>query len=88
MYRLRWSRRAMDELADQWIQGDSSARDRITAAVFTVERRLRLDAAHEGESRESGRRILFEPPLAVTFRVERDGDTVSVIQVRVFREKR
>ena len=30
---------------------------------------------------------MFEPPLAVTFRIEADGRTVSVLHVRLFRKK-
>ncbi len=87
MYRVRWERRALDELADQWVGAHSSERQAITAAVHKIDERLRADAASEGESRAEGRRIVFEPPLAVTFRVEADGRTVSVLQVRLYRRK-
>jgi len=86
-YRVRWERRALDELADQWLQAESAKREAITAAVPRIDRRLQADAVNEGESRADGRRIMFEPPLAVTFRIEADGRTVSVLHVRLFRKK-
>ncbi len=37
-----------------------------------------------GESRPGGRRITFVAPLAVRFQIEADGQTVTVLQVRLF----
>ena len=59
----------------------------ITAAVPRLEERLRLDAAHEGESRAGGLRVMFEPPLAVTFRVDAGSRIASVLDVRLFRRR-
>jgi hypothetical protein len=87
MYRVRWERRALDELTDHWIQADSLQRRATTAAVHRIDKRLQADAPDEGESRAQGRRIVFEPPLAVTFRIEPDGRTVSVLQARFFRRR-
>lgn len=87
MYGVRWARRAMDELADHWTQADAAVRRDITAAVPRFEERLRLDAAHEGESRASGFRVMFEPPLAVTFRVDATSQIASVLHVRLFRRR-
>jgi hypothetical protein len=88
MFRIRWERRALNELADLWAKGDSAERRAITAASHTIEQRLRRDPLNEGESRSGGRRITFAPPLAVTFRIEADGHTVSVLHVRVFRKRK
>lgn len=49
-YRVRWERRALDELADQWLQAESAKREAITAAVPRIDRRLQADAVNEGES--------------------------------------
>ena len=87
MYRIRWARRAMDELADHWTQAEPAVRHDITAAVPRLEERLRLDAAHEGESRASGLRVMFEPPLTVTFRVHAGAQIASVLHVRLFRRR-
>ena len=83
MFRIRWQRRALDELTDLWTQADSALRQAITAASHTIDQRLQADPNNEGESRSRGRRIGFVPPLAVIFRVEADGQTVSVLQVRL-----
>jgi hypothetical protein len=88
MFRVRWERRALDELTDLWTQADSALRQDITAASHTIDRRLARDPLNEGESRPRGRRITFIPPLAVFFRVENDGQTVSVLHLRLFRPAR
>jgi hypothetical protein len=86
-YRVEWLQSALDELATIWTQADSVRRQAITAASHTLDQRLRNDPFNEGESRPKGRRITFVPPLAVTFRLEFDGQTVSVLQVRMFRQR-
>jgi polyribonucleotide nucleotidyltransferase len=88
MFRTRWERRALNELAALWAKGDSAERQAITAASHTIEQRLIRNAVNEGESRSGGRRIAFAPPLAVTFRIEADGHTVSILHVRVFRKRK
>lgn len=88
MFRVRWERRAVDELTTLWTQADSIQRQAITAASHELDQRLRNDPYAEGESRSKGRRITFVPPLAVTFRIEPDGQTASVLQIRVFRPRR
>jgi hypothetical protein len=87
MYRVEWLQSALDELADQWTRANSAERQAITTASHAMERRLAEDPASEGESRPSGRRITFIPPLAITFRVNADARTVWVVQVRVFRRR-
>lgn len=54
-----------------WIAADSATRDQVTRAVAEIDRELQRDAAHAGESRDSGRRILIEEPLGAYFRVDR-----------------
>jgi plasmid stabilization system protein ParE len=87
MFRVRWERRALDELTRLWTQADSATRQAITTASHTIDQRLRQNPQQEGESRPRGRRIAFIPPLAVVFRVEADGQTVSVLQIRLFRRR-
>ena len=82
MFRVKWRRTALDELADIWMQADSTERKAITAASQEIDRRLSRDPANQGESRSGGRRILFEPPLSVVFQLEADGQTVTVLRVR------
>jgi len=87
MFRVRWERRALDELANLWSQADPASRQAITTASHAVDQHLQRDPNQEGESRFQGRRITFVAPLAVVFRVEPDGQTVSVLQVRLFRRR-
>lgn len=88
MFRVRWERRAVDALTNAWTQADSAERRAITSASHLIEQRLRIAPSTEGESRPRGRRITFETPLAAVFRVEADGRTVSVLEVRFFRPRK
>jgi hypothetical protein len=84
MFRVEWLQIALDELTDLWMQADASQRHAITTASHAIEQRLRSDPAGEGESRSGGRRITFVFPLAVRFQIEADGQTVTVLHVRLF----
>jgi hypothetical protein len=87
MFRVRWKRSALNEVTAWWVQADSALRQAITTACRVIDQRLASDPQNEGESRSKGRRILFVPPLVVLFRLESDGQTVSVLQVRLFRRR-
>jgi hypothetical protein len=87
MYFLRWDEPALAELAAAWMVANSELRQMITAATHRVDQRLRLDAIAEGESRPDGKRILFEAPLGIAYRIEADGRTVSVLHVWVFHKR-
>ncbi len=84
-YRVRWERQALERLAHLWTEGDSALRRKITVATRQVDRRLRRNPRNEGESRSGVRRIMFVKPLAVIFRIEDDDNTVSVLELRVYR---
>ncbi len=88
MLRVRWAKRALNQLADLWNQAAPPDRRLITQASHEAEQRLRRGAPTEGESRFRGRRIMFVPPLAITFRIEPDGQTVSVLGVGPARPQR
>ena len=81
MRKVIWHQNALDALTRLWLQSDSEMRKAITEAVHSVDKRLANDAEHEGESRDDGRRITFEPPLVLVFRIEADGQTVTVLEV-------
>jgi hypothetical protein len=87
MNRVRWERRARDELTNLWLQADSVSRQAITAASHRIDQTLRADPHNAGELRSGGRRVLFQTPLAVTFRIEPDGTTVSVLRVWLLRRR-
>ena len=82
---VRWTETARNELADFWLRADSVGRRQIVAAAHAVDRRLQIDAGNEGESRPNGRRVLFEPPLGILFRVEQSGSAVDVLRVWQFK---
>jgi hypothetical protein len=87
MYRVEWLQFAVDELTRLWTQADSALRQALTAASHQIDQRLERDPLNEGEGRPGGRRILFAPPLAVTYRIEADGQTVTVLAIRLFRRR-
>lgn len=84
---IRWAKAAVNELTDLWLQADSNMRQRITKAADQVDRELIRDPIGKSESRANGRRIAFFPPLGVTFRIEADGKTVTLLHVWLFRKR-
>jgi hypothetical protein len=88
MFRIRWEERALRELTELWIQSDSERRKAITGAAQRIDDKLRRHAADAGESRDNRQRILFAEPLIITFRVEEDEITASVLTVGETRHRR
>lgn len=88
MFQVEWLESAIDRLEEFWNQADARLRRDIMDAADNVNRRLALDPHHEGESRAFGARITFVWPLVVWFRLEPDGQTVTVIRVRLLRGRR
>ena len=88
MFRIRWEKRALNELTNIWTQANSIERKAITAASHLIDQRLRNEPNNAGESRSNGRRFFFEAPLTILFRVEADGVTVSVLTDRMYRPRR
>jgi hypothetical protein len=88
MFRVDWLQSAVDELTALWVHADSATRAALTAATHSIEQCLRQNGAHEGESRSANQRITFAPPLAITFQIEPDGQTVTVLQVRMFSKRK
>jgi hypothetical protein len=85
MFRIRWEEPALEQLTTLWMGADSGMRRRITEATQLIDQKLKADPLAESESRPEGRRILFASPLGITFRIEDDGRTVSVLRVWLFR---
>jgi hypothetical protein len=88
MYRVEWLQSALDDLTRSWIQADADQRKAITLATHQIDKHLQSDPDHVGESRHGGRRIEFFAPLAVTFEVNSDDNTVSVLHVRIYGKKK
>jgi len=87
MFKVRWEETALSELSTLWMGVDSTMRHRITRATHEVDHLLQSDPLGKGESRPGGRRIVFASPLGITFRLEPDGQTVSVLRVWLFRKR-
>ena len=87
MFRVEWLASALNELAEIWTQADAVLRQAITAATAQIDQKLRIDPSLQGESRAGGRRVLFEAPLGITFRVEQDQQTAIVVRVWLFRRR-
>jgi plasmid stabilization system protein ParE len=87
MFRVRLTRTARRELTDIWLAVPIAARDVIMRAYDDVAARLGRDPMNEGESRSRGRRITFEHPLSVVFRVESDGNNVTILHVHHIRRR-
>ncbi|MBY0521926.1 MAG: type II toxin-antitoxin system RelE/ParE family toxin [Gemmataceae bacterium] len=81
MFRVRRADTALDGLADMWTQAPSAFRAEITKATDQIDQQLERDPVGSSESRPHGRRILFQSPLAIVFRIESDGQTVNVLRV-------
>lgn len=88
MFQVEWIQEALDDLVTFWMDADSTGRQQITSATDEIDARLSANPEAEGESRDENKRITFASPLAVVFRVEEDGKTVSVLQVRLIRGKK
>jgi hypothetical protein len=87
MFQVRSEASALHELASLWTPANSAMRKEITAATHQIDQQLHTDPFVDSESRAEDRRILFNRPLAIIFRVEPDGKTVSVLQVWLFRKR-
>ncbi len=85
MYRVEWSQGALDRMTDAWLDADSALRPAITAAVSRIDEHLADDPAGKGELRSAGRRVLFTPPLGISYRIYPHQRTVVVLRAWVYR---
>ena len=79
MFQVVWLQTALDELAATWLRADSTLRQAITSATHAVDHLLQLEPHDQGESRANDQRILFQPPLGVTFEVHQEAGVVLVL---------
>jgi hypothetical protein len=87
MFNVRWEGTSLEELATVWVQADSAARQAITAATHTIDQQLRNNPDKQGESRGDEERVLFVPPLGVTFEVDSAQHIVSIYHIWVFQKR-
>ena len=83
---VRWSRWALDVLAEAWL-AHPEQRAEITQAAAAIDRLLCFDPAHQGESRDHDRRILFVPPLVAIFKIDDDHGVVHILNIRRLRPR-
>ncbi len=81
-YTVIWLFDAQEMLAAVW----TAAADRkaVTEATYRIDRRLADDPLDVGESREGNRRLAFDPPLQVMFRVFAADKRVEVVSVGAY----
>jgi len=85
MHEVRWKEEADRQLTEIWIQADDRAE--VTAAVHSLERLLKAGPSSLGESRSASDRIVFAPPLVVSFHVSDQDRLVIVLAVRHTRQR-
>jgi hypothetical protein len=71
-------------LADLWVTASSARRAELTRASHQIDQTLRRDADTAGESRAGRWRVLLVEPIGVAYRVDPDGQTVTVSRVWTF----
>ena len=81
-YRVHWTRKAINQLAAIW----NASRDRksVSVASYCIDQALTADPADQGEERPPDRRIMFESPLAVIYRIDHLRNRVVVIDCRQY----
>ena len=84
MFAVIWYNSALDALADAVVQADLPTRDTIEQAVIRLNTNLAADPTNLGESRLGGRRIAFEQPCAILFRVDNASGVVRVTHFWTF----
>jgi hypothetical protein len=88
MRTVEWPQETLDDLTRLWTGSDSDTRKAITKACHALEKQLAHDADNTGESRSDNRRIAFESPVILVFRVEADNKTVTILEVRLMRRRK
>lgn len=82
MFALVWSNRALDQLAELYVEATPEERKRMAAGVDALNARLRADPLNEGESRAGGIRVTFPALLMVAFVVNEKDQLVYVARVK------
>jgi hypothetical protein len=85
-FSIRWSRRALDSVAQLWLDNPDQ-RSGITQATATIDQLLQFDPQEHGESRNDGRRIVFVPTLVAIISVDADHNVVRVLDVRQLKRR-
>jgi hypothetical protein len=81
-YTVLWLPDAENELARIWIEAND--RQAVTRAAELLDGELTEHPNDVGESRSSNRRIAFEKPLIIAFRIDQFAGVVVVQSVRSY----
>jgi hypothetical protein len=74
-----WDPSAEARLIPLWMTAPDRAA--VTRAANEIDARLRRDPLNEGESRSGPYRVLFVPPLGVSYKVSEPDRLVEVLKV-------
>jgi hypothetical protein len=80
-----WLPDVIDELAILWL--NPSIRKAVTNAADRIDMLLSGRPTEVGESRPNDRRILFESPLGITYRIKQADMKVYVLRIWCFRKR-
>jgi hypothetical protein len=81
-FSVLWTQEAF--AAAKAIIDDTPDTDILEAAIRALDAELRHAPGTKGESRDSGRRILFAPPLAVTYEIHWRLNEVLILHIWKF----
>jgi mRNA-degrading endonuclease RelE of RelBE toxin-antitoxin system len=80
-YAVIWTKKAIDQLAQAWI--DAADRTAVQRATNRIDSMLAMQPRAHGESRRGNDRLLYQPPLAVYYRVDDSDRKVFVLSVKL-----
>ena len=78
-FTVEWLDEALQQLAAIWVDADDPAA--VTAASHRLEQSIRADPLGAGESRDGDDRVVFDPPLALLYRVYPQQRSALVVSV-------
>jgi plasmid stabilization system protein ParE len=81
-FTVLWTVEAQDELTEIWLSHWDRAG--VTAATHRIDTLLARDPEDQGESRPDDRRIMFDSPLVVIYRIVEADRQVIVSRVRQY----
>lgn len=81
-YKVVWTKAAKEQLAEVWLNHHD--RNGVTAAAYRIDVLLARDPENQGEERPPHRRIMFESPLVVIYRIDKQTNTVIVSNCRQY----
>ena len=84
---VKWKSIALDRVADIFVAATPADRDEIEATTRRINVALAADPSVLGESRSGDRRVWFEYPLMVLFRIVSADKTVIVSHVARLRPR-